>query len=475
MQRGLVLLFATAVVAGAGCAVPKDAGFADVRQSVAARLDRTVEWTRDTPEDTAVAAQIVALLDHQLTVDGAIQIALLNNQQLQAVYEDLGVAQAAVVQAGLLKNPVFDAAVRLRIDGGPVNPEFAVAEDFLGVLFIPMRKRIASAEFEAAKQHVTGAVLDLAGEVRAACYQLQAELQLLELERAVMDAGDAAADAAARLHTAGNLTDLELASEEALAAQTRLDVAATEAHVVDLRERLNSLLGLWGTQTGWALAARLPDLPEQEMDLTGVERRAVTASLDLAELREDVAATRERLGLARVAGPWPSLDFGVMADRDDGAWELGPSLALPLPLFDQGQAQVAASAAELRRTERRFHALAVQLRAAVRAARNRIVAARQRAAYYQRVLLPLRQRVLAQTQLEYNGMLVGVFQLLQAKQQEIDSGKQYVDALRDYWIARAQLTQILDGRLPHLAPGIGLPIPATDEPVMSGETLTGGH
>jgi len=111
----------------------------------------------------------------------------------------------------------------------------------------------------------------------------------------------------------------------------------------------------------------------------------------------------------------------------------------------------------------------------VRAARNRMIAARQRAVYYRRVLLPLRQRIVAQTQLEYNAMLLGVFQLLQAKQQEIDSGKQYVNALRDYWVGRAQLTQILDGRLPHLAPGIGLPIPAADEPVLSGETLTGGH
>ena len=103
------------------------------------------------------------------------------------------------------------------------------------------------------------------------------------------------------------------------------------------------------------------------------------------------------------------------------------------------------------------------------------MAARHRAVFYERVLLPLRQRVVDQTQLEYNGMLVGIFQLLQAKQQEIDTGKQYIDALRDYWIARAQLTQLLDGRLPHLAPGIGLPIPAVDEPVISGETLSGGH
>lgn len=472
MRRAVLVAFAAAAF---GCSVPKDAGFSDVRRAVGARLDHDVYWTLNRSENDEVSASVQRLLDHELTIDGAIQIALLKNQQLQAVYEDLGIAQAALVQAGLLKNPIFDAAVRLRLTGGPVNPEFAIAQDFLDLLFIPMRTRVAGAEFEAAKQRVTAAVLDLAGEVRIACYQLQAELQLLELERAVMASGDAAAAAAARLHAAGNLTDLELASQQALAAEARLDVAAAEAHVVDLRERLNALMGLWGDQTEWTLAGRLPEPPEEEIDLTGVERRAVAASLDLGEMRQQVAAARERVGLARVAGPLPSFDTGVVADRDDGQWEVGPSVALALPVFDQGQALVATSVAELRRAERHYHALAVQLRAAVRAARSNMLAARHRAVFYNRVLLPLRQRVLAQTQLEYNGMLVGIFQLLQAKQQEIDGGKQYVDALRDYWIARAQLTQILDGRLPHLAPGIGLPIPAVDEPVISGETLSGGH
>ena len=472
MRPVAVALFAAAAV---GCSVPKDAGFSDVRRAVGARLDHQVHWTLTHSERDEVSASVEELLAHQLTIDAAIQIALLKNQQLQAVYEDLGVAQAELVQAGLLKNPVFDAAVRLRISGGPVNPEFAIAQDFLDLLFIPMRKRVAGAEFEAAKQRVTGAVLDLAGEVRIACYQLQAEGQLLDLERAVLDSADAAATAASRLHAAGNITALELASEQALAAQARLDVAAAEAHVVDLRERLNALMGLWGDETAWTLAGRLGEPPAEDIDLTGVERRAVAASLDLADTRAQVAAARERVGLARAEGPLPSLDAGALADRDDGQWEVGPSVAFPVPLFDQGQAQVASSAAELRRTERRFHALAVQLRAAVRAARSNMLAARQRAVFYQQVLLPLRQRVLEQTQLEYNGMQVGVFQLLLAKQQEIDSSKQYVDALRDYWISRAQLTQILDGRLPHLAPGIGLPIPSADEPVLSGETLSGGH
>ena len=44
-------------------------------------------------------------------------------------------------------------------------------------------------------------------------------------------------------------------------------------------------------------------------------------------------------------------------------------------------------------------------------------------------------------------MLLGVFQLLEAKRGEIDAGRMYVEALRDYWIARAELERAIGGRL----------------------------
>jgi cobalt-zinc-cadmium efflux system outer membrane protein len=87
------------------------------------------------------------------------------------------------------------------------------------------------------------------------------------------------------------------------------------------------------------------------------------------------------------------------------------------------------------------------VRAAARAAHHRLVAARTRAVYYRNVILPLRQEITTQTQLQYNAMLLGAFQLLRAKQAEIEAGAEYVDALRDYWVARAGVEQITSGRI----------------------------
>jgi cobalt-zinc-cadmium efflux system outer membrane protein len=119
-----------------------------------------------------------------------------------------------------------------------------------------------------------------------------------------------------------------------------------------------------------------------------------------------------------------------------------------VPLYDHGQAVTAGARAQLRAAEDRFEQRAVEVRSVARATRARLIAARAREAYVRRELLPLRERLVEQTQLQYNGMLVGVFHLLEARRREREAAGIGIDALRGYWQARAQLDCLLQGRLP---------------------------
>ena len=440
----------------AGCAsVPKDAGFADVRAAVAERTGHRVRWNRLSPEDRAAESAVAELLADELTADEAVQVALLNNANLQATYEELGVAQAEVVQAGLLSNPVFDGEFKFHEDGGGLAFEGGIAQDFLGILQIPLRRRVAKDAFEAAKLRVTGAVIDLSGQVRSAFYAQEAAEQTLEMRQGVVAATRASYEFAQRLREAGNITDLDLAQERALFEQSKVDLARAEADVLDGRERLNLLMGLWGPQASWTVAPRLPELPEAEpQELDDIERQAVLASLDLAAARLDLQAAARALGIRRSFGLIPEAEAGVAAEHEsDEGWSVGPSLSLPIPLFDQGQAATAAARAELEAARQRYVATAVEVRSAARASRNRLLAARAQADYYRRVILPLRREITERTQLQYNAMQIGAFQLLQAKQEEIEAGVEYIDALRDYWTARTQLEQITSGRLTDFGSG----------------------
>ena len=51
----------------------------------------------------------------------------------------------------------------------------------------------------------------------------------------------------------------------------------------------------------------------------------------------------------------------------------------------------------------------------------------------------------------HNYMLVGQFDLLTAKQQEIEANQGLINALGEYWLKRTELTQMVGADLPHSA------------------------
>jgi outer membrane protein, heavy metal efflux system len=444
--RGVAL--ASALVA-TGCAtIEESAGFEEVQATVTDRIGQTIHWNQRTEADEEARATVAKLLESELTQASAVQIALLNNRELQATYEELGIAQADLVAAGLLRNPVFSGGIRFIEGGGQAELELSVAQDFLGILYLPLRRRIAAAGFEAAKLRVAGAVLDLAGEVKAGYYTLQGAQQLLEMRGTVLEATRASFDLAQRLHEAGNIRDLDLANERDLYEQAKLDLAAAQLDVAETREHLNTLLGLWGSATDWRTAGRLPDVPAKPVLFAELEGRAIAQSLELGVTRAEIDRIAERLGLERSTRLLSTGEVGVVAERENGSWEIGPELTIPLPLFDQGQAAIARATAEFRRLEELYAAGAIAIRSEVRSVASRVSMLKAREAYYRAVILPLRQQILDETQKQYNAMQVGAFQLLQAKQQQIDAGSQYIETLRNYWIANAALEQLLSGRRP---------------------------
>ena len=165
-------------------------------------------------------AAVDKLLARPLTVDSAVQIALLNNRSLQAVFEDLAISQADLVQAGLLHNPVFAASFRLpdRPPNG-TDTELSVEQDFLDLMVMPLRRKVAAAEFEHAQLNVADHVVQLADDVKVAVYTIQARLQLVDRLREIADANQTAAGLARWQFDAGTINELGLVNQEATAAQ----------------------------------------------------------------------------------------------------------------------------------------------------------------------------------------------------------------------------------------------------------------
>ena len=430
--------------------MPRDAGISQVSQAVEERIEREVHhWSPNESDRGTLDTRVRALLAHPLSAGAVVQVALLHNRALQAAFADLGLARADLIQAGLIDNPEVSAV--LGFDDRPgarTEIGLAVTQNLLLVLMRPGRMGAARARFKEARLRVAARVLDFAAGTRAAYYTLQGAQQLTAALGTTVEAAEVSYVFARKLHEAGNISDLDLATQQDIYERARIELARSEAQVLDARERLNVWMGLWGQDTQWKIPDRLPDLPAEEVPVEHLESLAVSRRLDLAAAQAAVEASARSLGLER-SGRWlTGLQVGASAEREEGAWTVGPLVALDLPLFDRRQASVARGQAELDRDENLLAALAVEIRAEVRAARNRMLFARNLADHYRNVVIPLRERIVARTLEQYNYMLLGAFDLLVARQGEIDSYQGYVEAVRDYWIARSDLERAVGEGLP---------------------------
>ena len=432
-------------VALAGCAhVDPNPAFRELANTVHLRTGKRAQWNRGSTEDAQAQSAVTSLLSHPLTADSAMQVALLNNHNLQATYEELGIAEADLVEAGLLKNPVFYFERRLPGQAAEID----LVQEFIDILLLPLRKRIAAAQFEAAKLRVGHEILTTAAEVRAAFYEHQGDQQLVDLRKTVADATERSAETALKMHEAGNLRDLDLASEQATHAQAKIDLAKAQANAVQSREKLNKLMGAFGAQTNWTVASRLSELPGNEVSTAQLESRAIQQRLDLAAAGQQFIAEARARGIARAEAILQGAQIGSHYEHEiEPRHSTGPSVSVPIPIFNQGQPASARASAKMRQAEQRYLALAADIRSDVRAARDKMLLSRRQVEYFKSTALPTRTRVTEESQLEYNAMQIGPFQLLQAKQEEVKTGADSVEALRDYWVARAELEKAVGGSL----------------------------
>ncbi len=455
-------------LSAAGCvSVKPDERLPDVQRQIEDRLGPAmtrVHWRLGTPEDEQVDAVVTDLIARPLTPESAVQVMLLRSRDLQAVYEDLGVAQADLVHAGLLKNPDLAGFVRFP-DSGPSSPNWNVGLDFwLDIFLVPLRKRIAGAELEASLLRVTDAVLDKATQVRLAYFQYLTDQQVLIHQRALVEFAEVAAELSKRHQAQGHIADLDFANQQAAAEEAGLALDQAEAAARISRETLRRLLDLTDSDIPWTINESVAALPTADPDAEGLVATSLDNRVDLAILEREIGF--QRLGLD-MDKKWllTKGEVGVETERSsDGVQSTGPHFRVELPIFHQHQAVYARREALIRQAEQRLAAQRGAARAEVRIAAERIALGRRVAERYERSIVPLRRKIVGLTQTEYNAMIVGVPDLLAAKSAETRVGIEQTRAVQDYWTARADLERAIGVKLPDVPAATAPPPPQEPTP-----------
>jgi outer membrane protein TolC len=446
-MRFLAKLAATASFALmlTGCATfSEDGGFGDVGENVKERLGKDPKWVRSEADAISARAAVQQMLGKPLSVDDAIQITLLNNQGLQATYAELGIAEADLVQAGRLRNPGFSFARLTRGDEKEIERAFFF--DFAGLVTMPLRSKLEGRRFEAAKLRVAAETLQVAAETRKAFFSAVAAGETVKYMDQVNLAAEASADLARRMARAGNWGKLDQAREQLFYAEATAQLARARQTFVSNRERLTRLMGLWGEDIRFALPERLPDLPGSPRELADIESLAIKQRLDVQSAKQETESIARSLGLSKATSFINVLELGYLRNSETGEpRQTGYEIEISIPLFDWGGAHVAKAESIYMQSVNRLAETAINARSQVREVYSGYRTAYDIAKHYRDEIVPLRKKIADENLLRYNGMLIGVFELIADAREQVMTVNASIEALRDFWLTESDLEMALTG------------------------------
>ena len=435
-----------------GCATfSQDGGFGTVERTVKERTGKDLAWVKTEAQRDGVEKRVAELLARPLSADDAVQVALLNNRGLQAEFAELGIGEADLVQAGRLPNPRFSMlhASRPENGGREYKIEQALTINVFSLITMPLASEVEARNFERVKRGVTLEVLRLASETRKAYYAALAAVESVRYTQQVKAVAEASAELARRMARVGNWNKLEQAREQGFYADAALNLARAGQARTAASERLARLMGVWGEQALLKLPERLPDLPKTAEELPDIEHRAMQERLDLQAVRLDAEALAKNLGLTRTTRFINVLEFGparVLEGARSSGWKKGYEIGFEIPIFDWGTSRVAKAESLYMQAVDRAAEAAINARSEVRESYAGYRSSWDIARHYREEVVPIRKRIADENLLRYNGMLIGVFELLADARAQITSVNSAIEALRDFWLAEADLQMSLIGK-----------------------------
>lgn len=448
------LFFAALAVALAGCATSGAGLQQATREFSEKQLGAPATLLATGDDRKAARAAIDQLLDKPLAQDDAVRIALAYSPAFQALYADRIAQSAEAVQLGRLPNPVFTFERLRRTSAG--IPELDIGKmlslPLLDLLLLPQRLDASAALRRDAQLAAAAAAVQAATDARQAWVRAVAAEQSAIYGGQVKEAAEASSELARRMQAAGNFSKLQRAREQAFHADATAQHARAKHAAIAARETLVRTLGLDAAQAAkLKLPERLPDLPKTPDADTVVAQRGLDERLDVQMARARLDAIAKRAGWTRATSFVNGIHLGLVQKREsfDGTPEphwRGYEIELPLPLFDFGDARRDGVRAEYLAALNRTAQTAVTAQSQVRESYHAYRTTFDLAAHYRDEIVPLRKTIADEMLLKYNGMLIGVFELLADAREQVGSVMQALDAQRDFWLADAALKATLLGQ-----------------------------
>lgn len=452
LRAGAALACAAALSACVGFS--PDGGMSIVSGIAGRELEQDTIAIRTEEDAISARARVEHLLERPLTADSAVQIALVNNRGLQAAYNELGVEEAAMVEASLPPNPRISLS---RIAGSAeVEIERLIVANILALATLPLRAEIAADRFHQAQLRAAEETLGVAAHTRRNYYRAVAAREVVGFLALANSSAEAAAKLGRALGETGAMNKLDQAREQVFYAELTAQLARARQRALSERERLIRSLGLWGGDLDFKLPGGLAALPAHPRTAALVEQDAVSRRVDLQIARIELTALARSYGLTQatrfvnlleLAGKEKIKDEKITPENETARRirDRGYRIDFEIPIFDFGEARVRQAEQAYMMAVNRLAEKAVDIRSEARGAYQVYRSTYDIAGHYRREVLPLRKIISDESLLRYNTMQIDVFPLLDEARRRILATIAAIEARRDFWIAETDLQVAVQG------------------------------
>jgi len=280
-------------------------------------------------------------LGKSLSRKEAVAIALQNNPDLQAALEDIGIAKADLMNAGLYTNPRIDSVFKLPgPNASQTNLEVSGVLKLSDLWLVPLSQRVSQDVLEIVSLRVLELILDIIRDVKIAYNRCVAAELLLDYATKMTGILKSIQDMHAYYMSYGYGNSFIYLDSQVNTAIMQAEIPQLEFERKSAFMHLQKLLGKVPTGEIIHLLDSLCfsyDIPElKQLQDYAVEYRPemAIARMKIKQFKDQAALERGRI--------FDDVDVGVTYEKDfEGEKGLGPSFAFSIPIFNQNNANIA--------------------------------------------------------------------------------------------------------------------------------------
>ena len=430
-----IIIFALILVLSGCTTLPEDKGISDVHTLL---NEHGIKPKTINSQNTI--SIVNKLISNSISIDNAIQLALINNAELNKTYTSLGIAAADVYEAGRIRNPIFSFSKLDSNESGERDlVTLSLVTSLSDLITLPSRKHMAESQFAIVKKNIAADILRILNEVQIAFYEYAGSLQIQSIKQHQYKTAMLSARLSERYYQAGNISEREKLEEISKASSAMFEAFQANADALAARTELANSLGL-NIEESWQINSAFPIPDNTDIDIDKLRATAMKSRMDLNAAQLETERLAKQLGITNWTRYLGDLDIGLEREREtDGAKLFGSVLEWEVPIFSQNSDKKLRVASEFKIALLETKRISTEIQNEIYANYLKTKSAQTLLIEYQHNFIPNQVAIVSRAQEEENFMLIGAFELIEFKQQEYESYIGLVEALQSYWTAYANL------------------------------------